>query len=148
MFRSLLTVLILTFIAMAPRVADARPRTDEARQLVTQHFEALARGDSDAVRALWTRDAGVTTADGGGNVKTETLAVALERWVAHHEGLTWKVVGVKPRRGGTFDIHVEVTWNGMRFRDRLGIRPDRKGALRLFRKHSAPHQREPRHSHY
>lgn len=150
MSRSLVSILSICLIAATPAVALARPdaapvgaqgvetRAELARAAVDAHFNALTRGDGAAVKALWTRDARITSVDAEGKSVTRRLAPALRRWMAHREGIAWEITRVRHIDEDEVEVFARVTWNGSEFDDRIRLRIDRRGKARIARKSSRP----------
>jgi len=144
--------LSLCLLASAPSVALAKRatpateshadmlarRSEQARAVVEKHFTALAAGDAKAVRAQWTRDARVTSVDGDGRSKQQTLSIALTRWLEHTDGLQWTIRSVHPAGGGELKVIVRVIWNGTEFDDTLRLVAQGK-TMRIRHKSSRPH---------
>lgn len=153
MRRSLAAILSLSLLTLAPTAALARRaapvhetradmlarRTAAARATVERHLTALAAGDAKAVRAEWTRDARVTSIGADGISTKQTLAVALDRWLEHPEGISWKIRGTTTISDRELEVIVQVTWNGATYDDRLRVVKS-GNAMRIHHKTSRPHE--------
>jgi len=152
MRRSITAFLSLCLLASAPTAALAKRatpateshadmlarRSEQARAVVEKHFKALAAGNAKAVRTQWTRDARVTSVDGDGRSKQETLSKAMTRWLTHTDGLQWTIQNVTPLRAGQLEVTVQVIWNGTTFDDTLRL-VTQGSSMRIRHKSSRPH---------
>lgn len=154
MRRSLAAILALSILTAVPTVALAKRatpaaaaetrgaaiarRSEQARALVEKHFTALAAADAKAVRALWTRDARVTSIDAGGTAKRQTLSTALARWLEHADSIQWTIQRVHPITDTELEVTAQVIWNGMTFDDTLRVVVQGK-TMRIRHKSSQPH---------
>jgi hypothetical protein len=151
-----LLLLSLLTVAAAPRIAAAcggettfaklakkQTATERVRDLVEAHFAAIAAGDADAVLALWDPKAKVKSLDGAGKLlRTVTIEKALPRWIEKREGMSWSIGRIAEMpRSSIFKVFVEVTWNGVVYRDVLRIR-SKGDKLTLIAKQSTPRDAE------
>jgi hypothetical protein len=156
MRRSMTAFLSLCLLAAAPTAAMARrapavavsaetrsaalaARADRASILVEAHFKALAAGDGKAVRALWTRDARITSIDGAGKRTRQKLSAALARWRSRRDGMSWTIEGVHHISDREVEVTARVVWGGTTFDDTLRLEVARNGSMKLAFKSSRPH---------
>ena len=147
-----IVVLISMALATSATSATAGPRGTaaarraaalerEARTLVERHFTALAAGDQDALDAIWSPTATVTTERGGKAIRVVSIADAMPIWLAARGGFTGRVKKVRVEKDGLV-IYAFVTWNGVRYSDQLVVRRDAQGVLRIVAKTTFPIDRE------
>ncbi len=159
MRRSMTAFFSLCLLTAGPTVALARPapavaasaeprsvalaaRADQATGMVEAHFTALAAGDDKAVRALWTRDARITSIDGAGKSTRHKLSAALARWMSRRDGMTWTIQGVHHISDREVEVTARVVWGGTTFDDMLRLKVARNGSMKLAFKSSRPHNAE------
>ena len=115
-------------------IAEHSVLADRARKLARQHFDALAGGELEELKRLWSPKAKVTS-HAGEKTTVTSIGRAARRWIGSREGMIWNITGAGVLADGTIWVTAHVNWNKSEFRDTLFVERHESG-FRLVAKTS------------